>query len=188
MDGSTKYGEQLKDTPVSCPETPEACFNLGVSYAGAGEYAAAEECFRRVLVLAPHSLETLLNLGYVLGEQGRYEESRNCYDLVLAQFPACAEARYNRAAHLLRAGDFIAGFADYEARFAAMKTIDQRVYSQPRWDGCPLEGRSILVYCEQGLGDALQFGRYIPLLAAQGARVILEVQPPLVSLLASITG
>jgi tetratricopeptide (TPR) repeat protein len=130
----------------------------------------------------------MLNLGYVLGEQGRSQEALRCYESILAAFPACAEARYNRAAHLLRAGDFRAGFTDYEARFVAMKSVDQRVYSQPRWNGSLLQGRSILVYCEQGFGDALQFSRYVPLLAEQGARVILEVQRPLVSLLASIKG
>ena len=180
--------EQRREAPASYPDTPEAWFDQGVAYTGGGDYAAAEECFNRVLALAPHSLETLLNLGYVLGEQGRSQEALSCYDSVLAAFPACAEARYNRAAHLLRAGDFVAGFADYEARFAAMEGVDQRVYSQPRWDGSPLKGRSILVYCEQGLGDALQFSRYVPLLAELGARVVLEVQPPLVSLLASIKG
>jgi tetratricopeptide (TPR) repeat protein len=184
MDVSMKHFEQ----PASYPDTPEAWFNRGVTYIGEGDYPAAEECFSRVLALAPHSLETLLNLGYVLGEQGRSQEARRCYDSVLAAFSGCAEARYNRAAHLLLAGDFTAGFADYEARFAAMKAVDQRVYSQPRWDGSPLRGRSILVYGEQGFGDALQFSRYVPLLAEQGARVILEVQRPLVSLLASIKG
>jgi tetratricopeptide (TPR) repeat protein len=170
------------------PDTPEAWFNRGVTHIGEGDYPAAEECFSRAVALAPHSRESMLNLGYVLGEQGRSEEARRCYESVLAVFPACAEARYNRAAHLLRSGDFRAGFADYEARFAAMKSVDQRVYSQPRWDGSPLLGRSILVYCEQGLGDALQFSRYVPLLAEQGAKVILEVQRPLISLLASVKG
>jgi len=180
--------EQRREGPASYPDTPEAWFNRGVSYIGEGDYPAAEGCFSRVVALAPHSREAMLNLGYVLGEQGRSQEARRCYESILAAFPACAEARYNRAAYLLRAGDFRAGFTDYEARFAAMKSVDQRVYSQPRWDGSLLQGRSILVYCEQGLGDALQFSRYVPLLAGQGAKVILEVQRPLVSLLASIKG
>ena len=180
--------DKRREGPATWPDTPEAWFNRGVSYIGGGDYPAAEECFNRALSLAPHSLETKLNLGYVLGEQGRFQEARRCYETILAAFPACAEARYNRAAHLLRAGEFRAGFADYEARFAAMKSVDLRSYSQPRWDGSPLRGRSILVYCEQGLGDALQFSRYVPLLAELGAKVVLEVQRPLVPLLASIKG
>jgi tetratricopeptide (TPR) repeat protein len=180
--------EKRREGPASCPDTPEAWFNRGVTHIGEGDYPAAEECFSRAVALAPHSRESMLNLGYVLGEQGRSQEARRCYESILAAFPACAEARYNRASHLLRAGEFRAGFTDYEARFAAMKSIDQRVYSQPRWDGSPLRGRSILVYCEQGLGDALQFSRYVPLLAEQGAKVVLEVQRPLVSLLTSIGG
>ena len=173
---------------AATPCTPEEWFSLGVTFTASQHYTDAEHCFRQTLIHAPASLETQLNLGYVLGEQGRSQEALRCYDSVLVAFPSCAEARYNRAAHLLRAGDFRAGFTDYEARFAAMKSVDLRVYSQPRWDGSPLTGRSILVYCEQGLGDALQFSRYVSLLAEQGAKVILEVQRPLVSLMASIKG
>ncbi len=176
------------DTLAPPSDSPEGWFVLGVNYTQAKDFAAAEACFRKTLALAPDSQPTLLNLGYVLGEQGRYEESLHCYDRVLAASPECAEARYNRAAHLLRMGNLKDGFADYEARFAAMKGADSRIYPQPRWDGSPLEGRSILVYCEQGLGDALMFSRYVPLLARMGGRVILEVQPPLVSLMSLLEG
>ncbi len=153
-----------------------------------GDYSDAENCFRRAHTMAPESLETILNLGYALDMQGRSAEAFACYEAVLAVAPENAKARYNRAAHLLRAGDFVNGFADYEARFSAMKSADSRIYSQPRWNGSPLYGQSILVYCEQGLGDAIQFARYIPLLAERGGRVILETQQPLVSLLASLNG
>ncbi|MFH1028674.1 MAG: tetratricopeptide repeat protein, partial [Pseudomonadota bacterium] len=152
------------------------------------EFAKAEACFLRTRTLAPESLETILNLGYALDMQGRNDEALDCYEAVLAISPQNAKARYNRAAHLLRAGDFASGFADYEARFSAMKSADSRSYSQPRWDGSSLEGRTVLVYCEQGLGDAIQFSRYIPLLAEKGGRVILEAQQPLLSLLASLHG
>lgn len=167
---------------------PATSFRQGVLCMEAGEYAAAESCFRRTLTLAPVSIETMLNLGYVLDLQERPEEALGCYESVLEFAPDNAKARYNRAGHLLRTGNFAAGFSDYEYRFFALKSADSRRYSQPRWDGSPLNGRSILVYCEQGLGDAIQFARYIPLLARQGGRVILEVQQPLVSLLSDIDG
>lgn len=178
----------VHDTLAPPPDSPEGWFVLGVNYTQAKDFAAAEACFRKTLEMAPQSLPTLLNLGYVLGEQGRYEESLHCYDRILAAFPESAEARYNRAAHLLRMGNLKDGFADYETRFAAMKGADSRTYNQPRWDGSPLDGRSILVYCEQGLGDALMFSRYVPLLARMGGRVVLEVQPPLVSLMSLLEG
>lgn len=176
------------DIPVSAVDTPEAWFRQGVSYLETGEYVKAEGCFRRLRMLAPESLETILNLGYVLQLQGRSEEALNCYEEVLTLNPEHAKARYNRAVHLLRKGYLAAGFADYEARFAAIREADSRTYSQPRWDGSPLQGRTILLYCEQGLGDALQFSRYVPWVAKLGGRVVLEVQQPLVSLLSTLSG
>ncbi len=166
----------------------EDCFNRGVILMENGEFAEAEVCFKRTRSLAPDSVETLLNLGYVLDKQGRSAEALACYNAVLGPCPGNAKARYNRAIHLLRAGNLSAGFADYEARFSAMKQADSRVYLQPRWDGSPLNGHSILVYCEQGLGDAIQFSRYIPSIAKLGGRVVLEVQQPLVSLLSCLPG
>lgn len=170
------------------PDGPEAWFNRGIAYTGKGDYASAEECFRQTLALEPNSLETLLNLGYVLDQQGRREEAMRCYEAVLDISPANAKARYNRAAHLLRSGNFNSGFADYEYRFSAIPGTDNRSYSQPRWDGSSLKGRSILVYCEQGLGDAIMFARFLPLLARQGGQVILEAQEPLIPLLGLVEG
>jgi len=170
------------------PVTPEAWFNRGIACLENGDYSGAELCFWRTLALAPESMETILNLGCALDKQNRFEEAFSCYEAVLAVAPDNAKARYNRAIHLLRTGDMVKGFADYDARFSAMKSLDSRIYSQPRWDGSPLDGRSILVYCEQGLGDAIQFARYIPLLAEKGGRVILEAQQPLITLLASLKG
>ena len=169
-------------------ENPEVIFSRGVLFMESGEYAEAETCFLRARSLAPDSLETVLNLGFALDMQGRYSEAFACYESVLAVAPHYAKARYNRATYLLRAGKLIAGFADYEARFEAIKNADSRIYTQPRWDGSSLDGRSILIYCEQGLGDAIQFSRYIPDVAKLGGRVVLEVQQPLVSLLSKIDG
>jgi len=178
----------LKETGLLESENAEACFKRGVMFMENGQYSKAETCFHRTLVLAPDSPETMLNLGYALDKQGRAAEALECYESVLALAPQNAKARYNRATHLLRAGDLVNGFADYEARFSAMNAADSRTYPQPRWDGSPLNGRSILVYCEQGLGDAIQFVRYIPLLAQKGGRILLEAQQPLLSLCASLNG
>ncbi len=169
-------------------ETPQTLFEQGMAFMTAGDYCPAERCYRKALELDPHSIAVTLNLGYVIGEQGRYDESLQCYTAVLAMDPGNAHARYNRAIHLLRNGDFKGGFTDYEARLNAITDLDPRSYPQPMWDGSPLNGRSILVYAEQGLGDTIMFSRYVPILAQLGGRVILEVQQPLVSLLSGLTG
>jgi len=171
----------LKDDAVET-DSPETWFDRGLFNMKIGDFSEAELCFRRALDLAPRSMETILNLGYALDKKGYSAEAFACYEAVLSETPTNAKARYNRAAHLFRSGDFINGFADYEYRFAAVPGADNRSYSQPRWDGSPLLGRSILVYCEQGLGDAIMFFRFLPLLKGLGAKVILEVQEPLISL------
>lgn len=189
MDRNIKYLKAELPVDTKLFNTPQAWFEKGVEFINRGDFAEAEVCFKNALKLAPHSLEAQLNLGYVLGnDPDRHEEALHCFESVLAISPDCAEARYNRGVHLLRQGDYINGFNNYEARFAVMKEIDRRVYTQPMWDGSPLNGRTILVFCEQGLGDAIMFARYIPLLSAKGGRIVLEVQPPLLTLLASVTG
>ena len=169
-------------------ENAEACFNEGINAMQNGDYLQAETFFRQTLALAPDSIETRLNLGYTLDMLNRPSEALACYEGVLSTAPHNPKARYNRAIHLLRKGKLAAGFADYEPRFTAIKNTDNRIYKQPRWDGSPLNGSNILVYCEQGLGDAIQFCRYIPEVLKMGGRVTLEVQPPLFSLLATIPG
>lgn len=175
-----------ENTPIPESDTPEAWFRRGVSHLETGDFVEAEHCFRRTQTLAPGSQETMLNLGYVLQLQGRSEEALNCFEQLLASNPAHPKARYNRAVLLLRKGELAEGFSDYEARFAAIREADPRSYAQPRWDGSPLRGKTILLYCEQGLGDAIQFSRYVPDITRLGGRVVLEVQPPLVPLLATL--
>lgn len=175
---------------ITLPEvdTSEAWFKRGVSHLKKGDYAEAEKYFRQTRILAPESQETILNLGYVLQLQGRSDEALNCFEEVLVINPGHAKARYNRAVLLLRKGNLAEGFSDYEARFAAIREADPRNYPQPRWDGSPLEGKTLLLYCEQGLGDAIQFSRYIPDIARLGGHVVLEVQQPLVTLMSSLSG
>lgn len=181
----------MKETPlrdVTADDKPITWFTRGVANIEKENFVEAEFCFRQTLALAPESQEALLSLGYVLDQQGLSNEAFHCYESALSVNPQNAKAHYNRAAHLLRMGNLKDGFADYEYRFSAMVQADSRTYSQPRWDGICLNGQSILVYCEQGLGDALQFCRYIPLVAQRGGRVFLEVQPSLVSLLSTVEG
>src|SRR5205814_8552886 len=111
---------------------------------------------------------------------------------VLAREPDFAPAHFYLALALLKSGDFVRGWREFEWRFALSPNsranrIRQKI---PPWTGEPLDGKSILLFTEQGFGDAIQFARYIPLVAAarNPARVIVAAKPALHRLLASVEG
>ncbi len=119
----------------------------------------------------------------------RIPEALADYDAALARAPAHTEARWNRGLVRLLAGDYERGFQDYEERWrSAVMRRHARAFSVPQWRGEDVAGKTILIHAEQGLGDALQFCRYVPLVAARGARVVLEVHKPLRRLLTRLPG
>jgi tetratricopeptide (TPR) repeat protein len=129
-------------------------------------------------------------------EQGIVHVLRNHFEKALESFEEArklsaepAEARfYIGLVHLTR-GNFRLGWSEYEERRRAPHSIRvRRKFAQPVWKGEPLEGSRILLYAEQGFGDTLHFVRYVPLVAARGGRVILEIPPRLHRLLVSFPG
>ena len=169
------------------PQRPEAHYNLGSALQEMRRLDEAVECYRRALACRSAYPEARNNLGIALRDLGRLGEAVEAYQDAIAQAPDHAEAHYNLGMALLEAGDLRHGFAEYEWRFGA--GISQaRYFERPRWQGEDLGGRTILVWAEQGFGDTLQFIRYVPLLAEQGARVVVEVQAPLVRLVQGMAG
>ena len=112
------------------------------------------------------------------------------YERSLALKPDYAHAHWNLADCRLMLGDFAQGWQEYEWRWKLeQRDFAQRDFAQPLWLGAPaLHGRTILLHSEFGLGDTLQFCRYATEVAALGADVVLEVQPPLVPLLSGLKG
>jgi Flp pilus assembly protein TadD len=123
-------------------------------------------------------------LARLLDDLGRLPEALAWYDRTLALDPRDLDIRYNRALVLLKIGDFAHGLPDYELRWHfGGKPERLTELSKPRWVGqVMLEGKTILMQVEQGLGDNIQFARYASLLAARGAKVILRVWPALLPL------
>ncbi len=169
------------------PNHAAAHFNLGNAHADQGHLDRAVESYRRCLQVNPDHAETHNNLGNALQVLGRMAEAGTCYDAALRLNPRFALAQLNRGHWRLLQGDFESGWFDYEQRWAAFGQ-SPRFLEQPRWDGSPLEGKTILVWAEQGLGDTLQFVRYLSMVKQKGANVVLECQAALLDILTGVSG
>jgi hypothetical protein len=141
-------------------------------------------------MLAPGNAPLHANRAAALRKLDRPHDALTSARAALRIKPDFAHARFVEAVALLTLGDFKAGWRAYESRWQVGWLKSQaRDFGAPLWLGNEsLRGKTILLHAEQGLGDTLQFVRYVPLLAARGARVILEVQKPLVRLMASLAG
>jgi tetratricopeptide (TPR) repeat protein len=139
------------------------------------------------LKIVPKHARLLTNQAIALRRLDRPHEALLGLNRALVSNPDFAEARFVESLVKLTLGDFAAGWNGYESRWGtAAFAPHRRGFTQPRWRGEePLAGKTILLYAEQGYGDTIQFVRYAPLVAALGARVILEVQPELTRLMAA---
>jgi len=134
-----------------------------------------------------HALVRLVEIGDALRHEGSNGEAIACYRVALRHDPDCAAAHLALAHSLLLTGNFEQGWEEFEWRWRA-GGISPCPFSQPLWDGSPIEGRTILLWAEQGLGDTIQFIRYAALLERGGARVVVECQPGLAGLLETVPG
>jgi tetratricopeptide (TPR) repeat protein len=167
--------------------TPEAHGNRGLALEALARYAEAADAQREALRLNPGYADAHSNLGNALRAQGRLEEALACYDLALTYQPDSVSIRWNRALCLLQAGDFQRGCQEYEWRWKRPQTPPRPLHGLA-WNGEPIEGKTVFFYCEQGLGDAIQFVRYTASVAEHGARVILECPGRLAELFATCPG
>ena len=168
------------------PSFVEAHNNLGLAYAALGRTELAEASYQEALRLQPGQWELHANLGNLQTDRGRHDEGLACYQRAVCLKPD-SPARWTRALALLANGDFERGFPEYESRWRHTGLIE-RALAQPRWDGAPLEGRTILLHVEQGLGDTLQFIRYASLAKQRGGVVVVECPVSLLPLLSRCPG
>jgi predicted O-linked N-acetylglucosamine transferase (SPINDLY family)/ADP-heptose:LPS heptosyltransferase len=173
-DATAWYGHALAADAQLAP----AQNNLGAALARLERFRDAEIAHRRAITLKPDFPDAHYNLGVALQDQGRFEEALASYEKAAELKPDLVDARWNRAYVLLTLGRYAEGWREHEWRWRR-KEQPPRSYPQPLWRGEPLEGRTILLHAEQGMGDTLQFMRYVPLVAARDCRVVLQVPGPL---------
>ncbi|MBP7340427.1 tetratricopeptide repeat protein, partial [Niveispirillum sp.] len=171
------------------PDDTGLLSNLGIVLQDQYRYAEAMECFRRALVRQPDSATTHLNLSVAYREEMRIAESVESARAAVRHDPGLAAAHTALAVALLMQGDYEEGLAEYEwrSRMADFPS-PRRDFTSPAWDGSAGPGQTLLVHDEQGVGDALQFVRYLPVLKARGFTVILECNSQLVRLLGRMAG
>ena len=172
------------------PARPEALLARGNTLCGLNRNQEAFECYQQAVALPPPNSYTFSSGGAALLSLGRTEEALSWMQHAVDLDPAIPAFRYNRSFCLLKLGRLRQGWDDYEERLNDPFTmVHTSNFNNARWTGAEnLNGKTILLRAEQGLGDTLQFCRYAPLVAARGARVVLEVQPPLVRLLSRMPG
>jgi Flp pilus assembly protein TadD len=118
------------------------------------------------------------DLGTIFARLNRPAEALRQFELALSLNPDNVRARYNRGLVRLSLGQMPGAWADHEARLDLPPVVSgTRRLAAPRWKGEPIAGRTILLHPEQGLGDTIQFLRYVPMVQATGAKIILEVPP-----------
>ena len=175
---------------ASNPELDWPHANLAALLLEQGDAAAAIASCRRAIALRPASELAHFNLGTACKAINRLAEAEAALRQAVALRPDFAEAHFTLGQVLLLGGAFSQGWTEYDWRwrlrdYGWLRALHGE-FAQPLWSGEPLQGRTILVYAEQGLGDAIQFVRYVPLLVAQGAHVVLAVHPPLKALVAEM--
>jgi tetratricopeptide (TPR) repeat protein len=142
----------------------------------------------RLLAQQPDAPAVLQLKSLVLAGQGQLTDAIATCDRILARNPQAEESRYNRGVFKLRAGDFAGGWPDYESRWKRPGfSLASPVEGVPTWSGEPLAGKRLLIFAEQGFGDAMHFCRYAPLAAERGAEVTLHVPQRLVALIKTLS-
>ncbi|MEJ0068448.1 MAG: tetratricopeptide repeat-containing glycosyltransferase family protein [Pseudomonadota bacterium] len=158
------------------PDYAAAHNNLANALCDLGDPATALTHYERALQLEPSFADYHMNRGNALRDLGRLSDAVSGYERALTLNPQLGDAHWNMATALLVGGDFARGWVAFRKRWQTRRLAPhRRSFAVPQWDGTDPAGRTILVYAEQGLGDVMQFCRYLPLLRDRGARTVLLI-------------
>lgn len=170
------------------PKLAEPYTNLGSALVGLGQPRAALQQIDRALELRPDYALALSHRGDALRALLRLEAAIESYGRAIALKPDEALFRLNQAIAKLQSGDFAGGWPLYEWRTQTEEAGSPRTYAEPVWTGAEdISGKTLFVHYEQGLGDTMQFSRYVKLAEARGAKVMFSVQDRLVRLMSTLS-
>jgi tetratricopeptide (TPR) repeat protein len=188
--GSSEQAVAEFDSALSiAPGHLAAHYNRGLALHDLGRYAAAADALERVLASVPEHAGAWLGRGRALAALNRLDEAMASYGKAGAIRKDDPDVHFSEAMALLALGDYRRGFEKYEARWRRTGMPAQKGRGRPLWLGeYPLARKTVLLHAEQGFGDTIQFARYVPLLAATGANVVLEVQNELTALMSRLDG
>lgn len=185
------------DSAIACfrraldlePQLAQAQQNLAGLTRDPAALEQAAVGYRRQAKARPSDPEPCVQLGNVYRELGLHREALASFDEAIRRNPAHASARFSRSHELLMLGEWREGLQEHEWRWKVKGLgMPPRDCAQPEWDGRELARGTVLLHAEQGLGDTVQFIRYVPLVAARCAAVLVECAPQLAGLLRSVPG
>ena len=167
------------------PNCAEAFFNRGVAYEKLHQFKSAIKDYSIAIKLNPHDYRAYNNRGVARRETKCFGDALEDFDKCIELNPEFAEGYYNKSLTLLSVGNLKEGFRLYEYRWKTKHFQSQvRYFSQPLWLGDEdLNGKTILLHSEQGLGDSIQYCRYLNFFTQMGCKVLLEVEDSLHSLM-----
>ena len=158
-------------------------YNYGLSLQNARKPLEALIAYQTAIILDPSHFLSNLNFGTVFQSLDKQTEAAKCYDRSIIIDPEHSGVRHNRALVTLTLGDYVRGWLEYEWRWRTPLLVNTcRNLGVPLWKKEPGYGRTVFIFAEQGCGDSLQFYRYVPLMTQLGWKVILEIQPALLTL------
>ena len=170
------------------PGNADTCNNIGAILQLLGRDDEALPWFDKALTLRPDYIVAFTNKASSLQQLHRFDEAFAVYRHMRAIDPACAQAEWDLSLLDMLHGHFEAGWAGREARWRA-HAVAYPKFPEPIWLGEQgIEGKTILICADEGLGDSIQFARYVPMLAARGARVVLVVDDAAYPLLSALPG
>lgn len=196
-------GVALKE--MAAMEAAMACFELasravgedvrslnavGLALTQLGHFEESLVLFDRAAELEPRRADIHHNRGVALRDLRRTQEALEAYDRAIELAPAVAHFRLNRGMEQISLGNYAEGLdgLEWRKRMKGRQDMGYRAYPAPEWTGLePLAGKTLFVHSEQGLGDSLQYCRYLPLVAERGARVIFSVQDKLIRLVSTLS-